>query len=157
VSYKPNQRLGSVSNSHVGAEFELTAQRYFDGQGVKLTQNHSVQIGIGPVKKPHKFDLGSSSPAIIVECKSHRWTTGDNVPSAKMSVWNEVMFYFSVAPSNYRKILFVLHDYSAKRKESLLGYYLRTYSHLIPNGVELLEFDESSNAVVTSKRIGSSV
>ena len=136
MSNKPNQRLGSVSNSHVGAEFELTAQRYFDSQGVKLAQNHSVPIGIGSVKKPHKFDLGSSNPAIIVECKSQRWTTGDNVPSAKMSVWNEVMFYFAVASNSYRKIMFVLRDYSVKRNESLLDYYIHTDIHLIPSGVE---------------------
>lgn len=68
-----------------------------------------------------------------------------------MSVWNEVMFYFSVAPDNYRKILFVLHDYSSKRKETLLNYYLRTYGHLIPTGIEFVEFDELKNAVRTVK------
>jgi hypothetical protein len=49
----------------------LVARRYFDNQGIKLEQNHCVHIGSGSVKKPHKFDLGSSSPPIIVECKSH--------------------------------------------------------------------------------------
>jgi hypothetical protein len=74
-----------------------------------------------------------------------------------MSVWNEVMYYFSVAPSNYRKILFVLQDYSSKRKETLLEYYLRTYGHLIPRGVEFIEFDEAKAAARAVKHDVSAV
>jgi hypothetical protein len=74
-----------------------------------------------------------------------------------MSVWNEVMYYFSVAPSNYRKILFVLQDYSSKRKETLLEYYLRTYGHLIPRGVEFIEFDETKAAARAVKHDVSAV
>ena len=57
------------------------------------------------------------------------------------------MLYFITAPVKYRKNLFGLRDYSETRKETLLDYYLRTYRHLIPNGIEFLEFDEVSGAV----------
>ena len=45
------------------------------------------------------------------------------------------MLYFITAPVKYRKILFGLRDYSETRKETLLDYSLRTYRHLIPNGL----------------------
>jgi len=61
-----------------------------------------------------------------------------------MTVWNEAMYYFLLAPRNYRKILFVLRDYSDKKEESLAAYYWRTYSHLIPQGVEIWEYNEST-------------
>lgn len=66
------------------------------------------------------------------------------MPSAKLTVWNEAMYYFQVTPLGYRKIMFVLRDYSEKRNETLAEYYIRTYSHLIPKDVELWEYDEST-------------
>jgi hypothetical protein len=99
-------------------------------------------------KKPHAFDLGSADPKVIVECKSHRWTVGTNVPSAKMSVWNEAMFYFHLAPREFRKVLFVLHDKRESSGESLLAYYHRTYAHLIPERVEFLEWNEVTRDIV---------
>jgi hypothetical protein len=52
------------------------------------------------------------------------------------------MYYFLVAPSNYRKIMFVLKDFSSKHNETLAEYYLRRYAHLIPSKVEFWEYDE---------------
>jgi len=49
-----------------------------------------------------------------------------------------------LAPDDYRKTLFVLRDYSPKRKETLAEYYLRTYDHLVPSGVEFWEYDEAT-------------
>ena len=138
---KPNQRVGSVSNSHVGAAFEQVAMKYFAKQQITLSRNFAVEVGLSK-KKKHRFDLGASGPKIIIECKSHRWTAGANVPSAKMTVWNEAMYYFHLAPKEFRKVLFVLHDRKSKEGESLLSYYKRTYFHLIPEEVEFLEWDE---------------
>lgn len=61
------------------------------------------------------------------------------MPSAKMTVWNEAMYYFHIAPRRFRKIMFVLKHHKADL--SLASYYLRTYGHLIPDDVELWEFD----------------
>src|SRR5579885_3160797 len=127
------QRIGSVSNTKVGSDFEAVARAFLLTTGLPFEPRFAVPIGVGAHKKNHIFDLGSSSPKVIVECKSHRWTTGGNMPSAKMTVWNEVMFYFTLAPSDYRKILFVLHDQHLTRKETLAEYYIRVHGHLVPS------------------------
>lgn len=144
---RPHQRVGAVSNAHVGAAFEQVALEYFERQGISLTRNFAVPVGLSS-KKPRNFDLGSAAEKILVECKSHRWTAGARVPSAKMTVWNEAMYYFFLAPDEYRKILFVLHDAREEQGESLLAYYKRMYAHLIPEGVEFLEWNEATGDVV---------
>jgi hypothetical protein len=139
------QRIGALSNTHAGNDFEGVARAFFAKQGITLTKNFSVPVGVGETKKPRRFDLGSENPPVLVECKSHTWTQGGNMPSAKMTVWNEAMYYFHVAPAAYRKIFFVLKHY--RREQSLAAYYLRTHGHLVPSGVELWEYDlESSSA-----------
>ena len=132
------QRLGSTSNSHVGRDFETAAQEFFRKEGVSLQRGYSVPIGVSG-KKERQFDLGSNNPPILVECKSHKWTTGGNVPSAKMTVWNEAMYFFHLAPKGFHKVLFVLRDFNERRRESLAEYYVRIYGHLIPDDVEILE------------------
>ncbi|OSL75042.1 hypothetical protein EAXG_01575 [Escherichia coli TA054] len=139
---KAFQRIGSLSNAHVGHDFELKAQSFFEEKGILLHRNHEVMVGVGSIKKSHRFDLGCSDRKILVECKSHRWTTGNNVPSAKLTVWNEAMFYFHSAPTDYRKIMFILKDIRKMSGETLANYYIRTFSHLIPIDVELWEYDE---------------
>lgn len=147
------QRIGSISNAHVGRDFESLAMQVLASRGVQVRRNFKIEVGVSESKKLHCFDLGSEVPPVLVECKSHRWTSGSNVPSAKMTVWNEVMYYFRCAPSTYRKILFVLHDLRPSNRESLASYYIRTYSHLIPPDVEIWELDTDSGEfnVVFSK------
>lgn len=148
------QREGSISNAHVGRDFENIALHFFKQQGLDLFLNISLPVGIKETKKMHSFDLGCMDSKIIVECKSHTWTKGDNVPSAKLTCWNEAMYYFLAAPKNFRKIFFVLKDFSVKKNETLAEYYLRTYSHLIPEGVEFWEFDpETDKAININKGI----
>lgn len=147
---KPFQRIGSESNANVGRAFEQLAAEFFAGLGIPLDCNFSVPVGVGKLKKHHAFDLGNPEMNIIIECKSHRWTAGGNIPSAKLTVWNEAMYYFHTAPPGYRKILFVLRDFSAKRNETLAQYYLRNYIHLIPSDVEFWEYDETKR---TANRI----
>ena len=142
------QREGSSSNTHAGRDFETVAQEYFLKQGVLLEKGHSILIGVADSKKMRKFDLGSDSPPVLVECKSHKWTSGGHVPSAKITVWNEAMYYFHLAPPEYRKILFVLRDYSDKRGETLAQYYIRNRGHLIPADVEILEFNGADDTAV---------
>ncbi len=139
-----NQREGSISNAHAGREFEITAMNYFKKNKIILNSGFSIDIGISQKKKPHKFDLGSKNPKIIIECKSHTWTAEGNVPSAKLTVWNEAMYYFSLVSNDYKKIIFVQKSFNEKKNETLAEYYIRTYDHLIPNGVEIIEFDVDS-------------
>ncbi len=145
----PHQRVGATSNAHVGAEFERIAAAYFSTNQIHVVPNYRIAVGLH-VTKQHAFDLGSDSPKIIVECKSHRWTSGNKVPSAKMTTWNEAMFYFHLAPSDYRKIFFVLHHKRDGSGESLVGYYRRIYAHLIPVDVEFIEWDEKAGKVVSA-------
>jgi len=145
------QREGSISNSHVGREFESIAQNHLTEIGIPVHLGFSIPIGIN-TKKKHVFDLGCDNPKVIVECKSHRWTSGNNVPSAKMTVWNEVMYYFSLVSDDYRKIMFVLRDYSPQRKETLTEYYLRNHHHLIPSSVEFWEYNSDTNQVIQTKK-----
>ena len=137
------QRVGSTSNAHVGRDFEDAARMYFQEKGVFLQKGYRVMLGASSKMgmKERKFDLGSDNPPLLVECKSHRWTSGGNVPSAKITVWHEAMYYFYLAPKKFRKILFVLRDFSNKRGETLAEYYIRNHGHLIPDDVEIIEYD----------------
>lgn len=147
---KPFQRIDSISNSHAGAEFENAIAKYWERDLIDLERNFKLEIGqFGRNPKLRAFDLGSSNPKIVVECKSHRWTSGGNSPSAKLTVWNESMYYFSLVPKEYRKIFCVLYDVRSLRGkvESLAQYYVRLYAHLIPSDVEVWEFESTgSNA-----------
>lgn len=147
IIQNPHQRIGSISNAHDGSEFESVAFNYLNSIGIPVSKNFSVPVGISS-KKNHAFDLGSDQPKLIVECKSHRWTVGNKVPSAKMTTWNEAMYYFHLAPKDYRKIFFVLHHRRSGHGETLLSYYRRIYSHLIPKDVEFLEWDEHTGSII---------
>ena len=80
-----------MSNAHVGNDFEAATREYFSQLGIPLQRNYQVSVGLSS-KKPRRFDLGSGDPPVLVECKSHTWTGGGNVPSAKLTSWNELDF-----------------------------------------------------------------
>lgn len=135
------QRKGVKSNSTEGNKFEHIARIYIQNL-LRTDLSHPYKLNIGiydSINKIHKFDLGNES--LLVECKSHKWTKGDNVPSAKITIWNEAMYYFHLAPSTLRKIFFIQKDTRRKNNESLGEYYVRNFKHLIPNSVEIWEYD----------------
>ena len=137
-----NQRKGSTNNTQVGHDFETKAQAFFAQSGLILTPRFRLEIGING-KKPHNFDLGNEEKKVIIECKDHTWTESNNLPSAKMTTWDQAMYFFYATPScGYRKIFFIRRDYSQERRETLGQYYLRTHSHLIPIDVEIWEYDQ---------------
>jgi len=139
-----HQRIGCISNAHAGREFEAAACEYFNRvEGLQLTPSLSIKLGVpGNEPKAHRFDLGSNEPALLVECKSHNWTVTGNMPSAKVTVWNEAMYYFHLAPKHFRKILFVLEARHQRQNETTLAeYYTRTNGHLIPPEVAIFEYN----------------
>ncbi len=146
------QRKGAVSNAHVGKDFEKKIKLYFEDQGIELSFGISINIGVGKIKKEHKFDLGNIENNIIVECKSHTWTETDKVPSAKITTWDQAMYFFHIAPNKFRKVFIVLKHFSHKRNETLCDYYIRTKGYLIPDNVEIWEFDELKNVAKIKKR-----
>lgn len=135
--------MANRDNPRLGAEFESAVRELFKRQGINLEKDFTINLGAASLKRPRKFDLGSRSPPIIVECKRHRWTEGANAPSAKLSVWNEAMYYFALAPPKYQKILMVLM--SRRRGETLAEYYLSRFEHLVPRGVEIWQYDPDDN------------
>src|ERR1035437_9103405 len=132
------QRVGAISNTQVGNEFEEAARLFFAETGIHLQRNFVTPVG-HIIKKPHKFDLGSEDPPILVECKSFTWTSGGNSPSAKLRNMNEVMLLFSVSPQHSRRILFLLKH--MRKDVSLASHYVKTQGHLIGPGIEVWEFD----------------
>ncbi|OIQ38100.1 MAG: hypothetical protein BM560_20145 [Roseobacter sp. MedPE-SWde] len=143
-----SQRSGSISNSHVGRAFELRSQRVLAERGLDLALNHKVPCGLDNNHKDHAFDLGSDNPNVIVECKSQTWTSGGNVPSAKMKNWAEAMFYFHMAPSKYRKIFLVEQSLRPGRDESLLAYFIRTQAHMLPSDVEFWQLEKETDNIL---------
>jgi hypothetical protein len=138
-----HQRIGSISNAHVGREFEAKAQTYFQrSEGIALRPDFKVLLGVGAPKNRHRFDLGSDDPPILIECKSHHWTETGNPPSAKIAALNLAMYYFYLAPTQYRKVLFMLRSEHPRRSEPLAEYYARTCAHLIPPAVSIIEYDD---------------
>jgi hypothetical protein len=143
--YKPSEELVTSGTIMTGSAFENVVKTVLKIEdGIDLKSSYSIELGVGKIKKNHQFDLGNDDPPILVECKAHKWTEGGNVPSAKMTIWNEAMYYFAVAPAIYRKIFFVLKD--ERRGETLVDYYVRNYRHMIPKKVEIWEYDPKSKA-----------
>jgi hypothetical protein len=136
--------MPNSENPKRGSDFERIAQSFFASQGIELKRGFEVLVGWGERKKPHRFDLGSNRPAVLVECKLHTWTEGGNSPSAKLSVWNEAVLYFLAAPPEYHKVLFVLK--SINNGVSLGQHYAKRFSHLVPEGLEIWEFSPESNS-----------
>jgi hypothetical protein len=134
------QRAGVGSNTEAGREFEEAAHIFFDTAGIKLHRGFSVPVGY-KIKKNKTFDLGSCEPPILVECKSNTWTAGGNSPSGKIRGMNEAMLVFSVAPPEYRKILFLLKHSHPRSGVTLASHYIKNQGHLIGPGVEIWEFD----------------
>ena len=155
---KPNQRKGEDSNTKVGNLFERASLKYFkEVEKINLDMKFKLSVGFREhVKKDRKFDLGSSQNKIIVECKSHTWTEGNNAPSAKMTAWMEAMLYFAIAPKEYRKVLFVKCDKNTKTQLSLADYFIKTRGHMIPVGVEIIELDEASGTIRKAFPVSSS-
>jgi len=125
-------------NPGAGAKFEKAVQKYFLLKH-KLALNNQVsfKLGVGKVKKLHRFDLASVKDRVIVECKSYTWTAGGNSPSAKFGFLNEVMFYFHLAPKSYRKLL-VMRNHTRKSL-SLAQHYIKNHKHLFAKKVEVWE------------------
>ncbi|MFT6073033.1 MAG: hypothetical protein ACJAXL_001584 [Alphaproteobacteria bacterium] len=148
-----HQRMDAKSNAHAGNDFEGLAQAYFsDKENIELQKVLSLHLSANmKTYKAHNFDLGSKTHNILVECKSHRWTSSGKMPSAKITTWYQAMYYFYLAPKEYTKILFVLKDKRNKTGETLAEYFMRLHSHIIPQDVEIWEYDPQTHDVIKYK------
>lgn len=140
------QREGSESNPEEGRKFVDAVQEYLlQREGVSLQKQFALEVGLS-TKKGRKFNLGSANPPLLVVCKSYTWTKTGNAPSAKLTALNLAMYYFLLAPPEYRKVLFMLRDLTEGKGESLAEYYVRHHRNLIPDDVEIWEYDEGSSS-----------
>ena len=132
----------NMSNREKGDAFARRVGQYLKHKGHRVKPDYSVEVGLRNLrKKAHRFDYGSKS--LLVECKFYDWTAGGNSPSAKISTLNESMIYFHAAPSSFRKMAFISKTgkNGIRNPETLAERYVRMYGHLVPDDVEVWEFD----------------
>lgn len=122
------QRKGSISNAHVGNVFEDKIKSFFSKQGIELSRGVALDIGVDGKKKKHKFDLGNLENKIIVECKSHTWTVTENVPSAKITTWDQAMYFFMRLLQSSKRYLSFLNILVPKEKRR---FVIITYARMI--------------------------
>lgn len=139
-----------MTNTLKGSRFEevtkLLLEEYLQE---KLEEQKKVEIGFEE-KREHRFDLGNSN--YLIECKAFEWTKENNSPSAKLSTLRETLYYFFLAPKNYKKIL-VLKKSGVKNGETVLDYFIRLNYHLIPKDVEIFEIDMNKKLLIKKERI----
>ncbi len=126
-------------NTGKGRDFQtLAAELIGERLGVRFLQDEPISIG-RPAKL-HKFDLISEDRQHVGECKNYAWTETGNMPSAKMAFLNEAVLYLSHVSSDVHKFIVLRLDRHARRNETLVAYYLRTYRHLL-DGLTIYEID----------------
>ena len=130
-----------MSNREKGAVFARRVGQYLQRKGYRVKPEYSVEIGLGNLrKKAHRFDHGCKS--MLVECNSmiDGWWKQS---SAKISALNESMIYFHAAPSSFRKMMFISKTgkKGMRNPETFAEHYVRLYGHLVPDDVEVWEFD----------------
>ena len=134
-----------MSNRKKGDAFAGRVGQYLERAGYRVEPEYSVEVGLGTLRrKGHRFDYGSES--LLVECKFYDWTAGGNNPSAKISTLNESMIYFHAAPSSFSKMVFIskTEKKGIRNPETFAEHYVRLYGHLVPDDVEVWEFDGES-------------
>jgi hypothetical protein len=65
-----------------------------------------------------------------------------------MTTWNEAMYYFSLVPSGYRKMMFVSRQLRHGWGMTLAEHYVRNHGHLVPLDVELWECDQKTQTAI---------
>ena len=138
-----HQRKGTKSNADVGKRFEVAVKTFFADRQLHLVSGVPIEIGVS-YRKTHKWDLGCTEQKILIECKAHKWTESGNTPSAKLTTWDQAMYYMYLAPKKYRKIFMCLKDKHPTKERTLAAYYIDTHGHLIPDDVEIWEFCEAT-------------
>lgn len=139
-------------NKTNNSQLVKAAKKHFSIQGIKLTNRLAVELGVGPVKKSRNFNLGSDPLSMLVFCRANRWGQGKKkgIPS-KMTGINACMYLFLLAGPGYRKVMFMLRDYDEDKNRTIAEYYIDTYMHLIPEDVEIWEYDPETEVSIKLK------
>lgn len=126
-------------NPAKGRQFQDLAAKALSARlGVRFQLDYPISIG--DPQEAHRFDLVSEDQRYVGECKNYSWTETGKMPSAKMAYVNEAVLYLSHLPQDTHRFIVMRLDRHAKRAETLVQYYLRTYRHLL-KGLTMYEFD----------------
>jgi len=132
-------------NPGVGKKFQqLVAEKA--GQFFQTTFSLEKSIPIGTPPKGHSFDCFSEEKYIVLECKAYTWTDSGNVPSAKIHILNEAVFFLRLLPNVFKKILVMKRAMRPLKTLSLAEYYYQHYHHLF-HDVLLMELNEESGVL----------
>ena len=126
-----------VSNAQKGLEFERIAKKYFEEKHKVKFKKTKIKIGFNGGKL-REVDLVNEELKIIIECKNFRYTSGNNVPSAKISDFIKEVYKLYIAPEEYKKIICISKSYN-KKGISLKNYILDKYYDFIPETIEVIE------------------
>lgn len=137
-------------NTAKGREFQYLVrdicERYF-----QTIFELEVPFPIGTPPKPHRFDCVSQDKKIVIECKYHSWTEGENIPSAKIRTINEAAYYMSFLSQEIRRIIVLKKSVIPSKVETLAEYYYRIIGHLLGQ-TEVFEVDDEGCFRVISNK-----
>ena len=134
--------MAAPRSDQTSQQFRAMVFDYFEHKGIGLKRGLTLNIGAASFKRPHVFDFGSETHRLIIECKSNSWAKDGTVPRSKLMTYNAIMYYFLLAPVDFRKLLALRRV--VRTGQTLGQYYVLHYRHLIPYGVELWEFEQDT-------------
>jgi hypothetical protein len=128
-----------------GAAFcELTRRAIATTLGMDVETEVSLPVGSPP--RPHKFDLATPDRAYIGEAKAFTWTSGNNIPSAKISTVKEALQFLHALPQETRTFVVMRRDLRISTGEALADYFVRLHGHWLGT-TTLLELAVDTSAL----------
>jgi hypothetical protein len=92
--------------------------------------NSDVSIEISKARR-HTFDLATPELDVVAECKAFAWTSGGNVPSAKIAHLREAVSQLRSLEGKVRLYLLLKRDVRPRTRESLAEYFVRLNRDLL--------------------------
>ena len=132
-----NQYAGDGgSNTGKGNQFQLKCKAAFQNLLGRPMEEEVSMPALGG--KPHKFDLATHERDVVVECKAFTWTSGGNVPSAKITTLREAVQYLRSIPATSVPYLVISKASLREKTETLGQYFVRLNEDMLGN-VNVLE------------------
>lgn len=97
--------------------------------------------------KSHKFDLANLERDVVAECKAVGWTSGGNVPSAKIENLRGAVTHLRKIPGPSTSYLIIMKDSHPKKNETLAAYFVRLNKEIL-GPVNILELPEDGGELV---------
>lgn len=133
-----------ISNVEKGKIFQNYCQKILKaefGRDIESEVRFTLTDG-----RSHKFDLATSDRAIVAECKAYTWTSGGNIPSAKITHLKESVDYLNNLPPSIKALLLIKRDPHPVRRETIGSYFVRLNKEILKN-VNVIEVSETKNEI----------